>query len=137
MARVSCQYSISAAPSTTAMAAYTQTEPAISAASTTAIRTAAVPMRTAMFERRAALSAGSSDGASATSIGNLLRARAKASLPPLVGGDRLVEVGICEIGPERLSAVELGVGGLPEQEVTEPHFAGGAYRGRDPVSLGC
>src|SRR5438477_544721 len=30
MARVSCQYSISAAPSTTAMAAYTQTEPAIS-----------------------------------------------------------------------------------------------------------
>src|SRR2546428_13932257 len=102
MARVSCQYSISAAPSTTAMAAYTQTEPAISAASTTAIRTAAVPIRTAMLERRAPLSAGSSDGAAATSIGDLLRAGAKASPPPLVGRDALVGVGICAIEANRL-----------------------------------
>ena len=84
MARVSCQYSMSAAPKTTAMAAYTQTEPAISAASTTAISTAAVPMRTTILERRAAFSAVWSEGASATSIGDLLRSCAKATLPPLI-----------------------------------------------------
>src|SRR5205823_8739528 len=37
------------------------------------------------------------------------------------------EVGIGEIWPERLGAVELGVGRLPEQEVAEAHLAGGAY----------
>ena len=50
-------------------------------------------------------------------------AQVEATLPPLIGGDSLVEVGLSEIGPERLGAVELGIGGLPEQEVTEPHFA--------------
>src|SRR6184192_2277261 len=98
-------------------------EPAISAASTTAISTAAVPIRTTILERRAALSAAGFAGASATSIGDLLGTRAEATLPPLIGGDSLVEVGLSEIGPERLGAVKLGIGGLPEQEVTEPHFA--------------
>src|ERR1700737_517284 len=89
--------------------------------------TAAVAMRTTMFERRTAARGGSSGlVASATSIGDLLWPRAEATDAPLVGGDRLVEVGIGEIGPERLGAVELGVRRLPEQKIAESHFAGGA-----------
>src|SRR5260370_3631362 len=85
-------------------------------------------MRTTMLERRGAASGGSAAlAASATSIGDLLGACAKAAYPPLVRGDRLVEVGIGEIGPERLSAVELGVRRLPDQKIAYPHFAGGAH----------
>src|ERR1700674_4165974 len=89
--------------------------------------TAAVAMRTTMFERRTAARGGSSGlVASATSIGDLLWPRAEATDAPLVGGDRLIEVGVGEIGPERLGAVELGVRRLPEQEIAESHLAGGA-----------
>src|ERR1700716_210376 len=126
MAFVGCQYSISPAPTTTATAAYTQTEPAIRAASTRAISTAAVAMRVGMLDRRATTTGGWSAFASATSIGNLLRPRPESAHAPLVGGERLVEVRAAEIGPERLGAVELRVGRLPEQEVAEPHLAGGA-----------
>src|SRR5207245_3470635 len=125
MARVSCQYSISPAPSTTATAAYTQVEPASRAASTSAISTAAAMMRIGMLERRATTT-GWSAFASATSIGNLLRPSPEPAHAPLVGGERLVEVRPAEIRPERLRAVELRVGRLPEQEVAEPHLAGGA-----------
>ena len=57
----------------------------MSTASTTAISTAAVAIRTTMFERRGAASGGSAGlVASATSIGDLLGARAKATDAPLV-----------------------------------------------------
>src|SRR5712691_4391466 len=101
-------------------------EPRIRTARTTAISTAAVAMRTTMFERRGAASGGSAGLASATSIGDLLRPRAKATDAALVRGDGLIEVRIGEIGPERLGAVELRVRRLPEQEIAESHFAGGA-----------
>src|SRR5438876_12405731 len=105
MARVSCQYSIRAAPKTTAMAAYTQMEPAISAASTTAISTAAVPIRTTMLERRASLSAAGFNAASATSIGGLLGPGTERTLPPLIRGNGLADARIGERRPERLRAL--------------------------------
>src|ERR1700694_3183038 len=126
MAFVSCQYSISPAPKTTATAAYTQTEPAIRAASTRAISTAAVAMRVGMLDRRATTTGGWPAFASATSIGNLLRPGPESAHAPLVGGGRLVEDRAPEIQPERLGAVELRIGRLPEQEIAESHLAGGA-----------
>src|SRR5437588_7436696 len=99
-------------------------EPAIRAASTAAIKTAAVATRTSMLERRAAATAGWLASPSAASIGNLLRPRSKAPHPALVGGERLVEVGFAEIRPERLGAVKLGVGRLPQEEIAQPHLAG-------------
>src|SRR5258708_38473705 len=123
----------------TATAAEIQKEPRINTARTTAISTAAVAIRTTMFERRGAASAGSAGLASATSIGDLLRPRAKATDAPLVRGDGLIEVRIGEIGPERLGAVELRVRRLPEQEIAESHFAGGAdhqFRIGQPPAVG-
>src|SRR6202521_4156738 len=119
MARVSCQYSISPAPRTSATAAYTQTEPAIKAASTRAISTAAVAIRVGMLDRRATTTAGWPASALATAIGNLPRPGPESAHTPLVGGERLVEVRAAEIRPERLGAVELRIGRLPEQEIAE------------------
>src|SRR6266581_826396 len=87
----------------------------MSTASTTAINTAAVAIRITMFERGGAASGGSA---------GLV---ASATDAPLVRRDRLIEVGIGEVGPERLGAVELGVRRLPQQEVAESHFTGGAH----------
>src|ERR1700730_14946785 len=101
-------------------------EPAISAASTSAISTAAVTMRIGILERRATAIGGWSAFASATSIGDLLGPGAEAAHPPLVRGERLVEVRAVEIRPERLRAVELRIRRLPEQEVAEAHLTRGA-----------
>src|SRR5438067_12897532 len=133
MARVSCQSSLSPPPRTTPTAAYTQMEPAISAASTRAISTAAVTIRVGMLERRATTAGVWPASASAASIGDLLGPRPKTAHAPLVRGERLVEVGPAEIRPQRLRAVKLGVGRLPEQEVAESHFAG---RADDQVRIG-
>src|SRR5207245_11768707 len=100
----------------------------MSTASTTAMSTAAVAIRTTMFERRGAASGGSAGlVASATSMGDLLGARAEATNAPLVRRNRLIEVGIGEIGPEGLGAIELRVRRLPQEEVAKSHFAGGAH----------
>src|SRR5438132_7789535 len=107
MARVSCQYSISPAPRTTPTAAYTQMDPAIRAASTRAISTAAVTIRIGMLERRATTAGGWPASTSAASIGDLLGPRPKTPYPTLVGGERLVEVRSAEIRPQRLGAVKL------------------------------
>src|SRR5207302_3383123 len=101
-------------------------EPAIRATRTAAIKTVAVATRVTMFERRACAMAGWSASPSATSIADLLRARPEAPHPSLVGGERLIEVRFAEIRPERRGAVKLGIGRLPEQEVAQTHFAGGA-----------
>src|SRR6202140_4011947 len=101
-------------------------EPATSAASTSAISTAAVTMRIGMLERRATVRGGWSAFASATSIGDLLGPGAESAHAPLVRGERLVEVRTVKVWPERLRAVELRIRRLPEQEVAEAHFTGGA-----------
>src|SRR2546421_2039769 len=119
MARVSCQYSTSAAPSTTATAAYTQKDPANKTARTMAISTTAVRTLTSMLDRRAAARARDSASALAASIGDLLGAGAENAHPAPVPCQRLIEVGAPKIRPERRRAVKLRVGGLPEQEVTD------------------
>ena len=40
-------------------------------------------------------------------------------------GERRVEVGRVEVGPEAVAEVELGVGGLPQQEVADALVAAG------------
>src|SRR5437879_1859671 len=133
MARVSCQYSISPAPRTTPTAAYTQMDPAIKAASTRAISTAAVMIRIGMLDRRATAAGVWPASTSAASIGDLLGPCPKTAHAPLVRAQRLVEVGSAEIRPQRLRTVKLGVGRLPEQEVAESHLAG---RPDDQVRIG-
>jgi hypothetical protein len=42
------------------------------------------------------------------------------------GGNRLVQRRLVEIGPQPVAEKQLGVCGLPQQEVADPHFAAGA-----------
>src|SRR5438093_1169103 len=45
---------------------------------------------------------------------------------PGIGIQRPVVFSLVEILPEDAGAVVLGIGGLPDQEVRQPHFAGSA-----------
>src|SRR3990172_2501308 len=57
-------------------------------------------------------------------IPDLLSGEAEPALPFLEVENRLQEILLSEIRPERLREVKLGVGGLPEQEVADPFLAG-------------
>src|SRR5579862_4550592 len=59
-------------------------------------------------------------------LGELLARAPEAALAAAVGGDRLVERGGPEIGPQRLGEVELRVRELPEKEVRHARLAPGA-----------
>src|SRR5688500_5579504 len=49
-----------------------------------------------------------------------------APLPHGEGGQRLLEMFGPEIRPQHVGEPKLGVGGLPQEEVRQPHLAGGA-----------
>src|SRR5262249_57085806 len=53
----------------------------------------------------------------------LLGGESKASLALLEERERLQELALAEVGPQRFGHVHLGVGELPEEEVAEPHLA--------------
>src|SRR5690349_3065139 len=53
-------------------------------------------------------------------------ATAETAPSPRVGGQRLVQVALAEVGPEAVDEDELGVGELPEQEVRHAELARGA-----------
>src|SRR2546421_7305098 len=101
MARVSCQYSIKPAPRTTPTAAYTQMDPAIRAASTRAISTAAVMIRIGMVDRRATAAGVLPASTASASVGDLLGPFPKTAHAPVVGALRLVQVGAPRIQPHR------------------------------------
>ena len=66
------------------------------------------------------------------------RVRPKRRSRPAERLQRLVELGLAEVGPERVREVELGVGRLPEQEVRQPLLARGAHQQielRQPAGL--
>src|SRR5690606_8903222 len=66
-------------------------------------------------------------GASARFGGrNLLARAAEASLAPAERLDRAVERDDVEVGPERVGEIQLGVGELPQQEITDALLAAGA-----------
>src|SRR6266436_2281642 len=52
----------------------------------------------------------------------LLAGAAETALPALELGDRLEELPLAEVRPERVRHVDLGVGDLPQEEVTDPHL---------------
>ncbi len=51
---------------------------------------------------------------------------AEAAVAPLVFEDGLEEFGAAEVRPQGVGDVKFGVGDLPEEEVADAHFAGGA-----------
>src|SRR5207237_1087131 len=51
---------------------------------------------------------------------------AEAPAPPRVRDQRLAQLPLAEVRPERVDEDELRIGELPEQEVRDPQLAGGA-----------
>src|SRR5262245_41917644 len=50
----------------------------------------------------------------------------KSALPLLIMGERLEELALTEIGPQRVGDVDLAIRALPQKEVGDPHLAAGA-----------
>src|SRR5258708_4837916 len=57
--------------------------------------------------------------------GALTADAAIATFAPAELGDRLLEMLLAEIGPQRVDEHQLGIGALPEQEIADPLLAAG------------
>src|SRR2546422_4204174 len=51
---------------------------------------------------------------------------ADPAVTPRKGGERGIELGSAELGPQAIGEVQLRIGHLPEQEVADAHLAAGA-----------
>src|SRR6185437_4162317 len=58
---------------------------------------------------------------------------AVATFAAVIVAQRLLEIGLAEVGPQRLREDELGIGGLPQQEIADALLAAGAD---DEVGIG-
>src|SRR5687767_10229038 len=98
-----------------------------SAAMNAASRIAAV--RTRVRNKRLGVGCGGQGGAPRLALRGflqLLAGAAEATLALPVGGERAVERGGVEIGPQRSGEMQLGVSELPEQEIAHALLAAGA-----------